>query len=397
MSGVPGNLGQVLMRLIIEADGGSRGNPGIAGSGTAILDADSGVLLASIAKFIGVATNNVAEYVALLSGLEYIHEHHPHAAIEVRMDSKLVIEQMSGNWKIKHPDMMELAQKAQQIAREHNVVYRWIPREQNSRADALANKAMDERTDSISQPGGTEASAPTNSSVTEFNSEAPSSVRAPGGVSSELTTLILVRHGRTSLTESKRISGRGGADPSLSEAGLNDAAKAATAISQIGVSGVWQHLPKPTAIVSSPIRRTVETATEIARALDLSFSTEDDIAEISFGSWDGLTNEEARQSNPSLFESWRGSWDVKPDGGESLAEFDARILRGMQRIVSANRGGCVVVVAHVMPIRGFLRRAFDGGIAAYWRPQIAPCSISILRCWGDEAFEIVTANSTAHL
>lgn len=387
------------MQLVLEADGGSRGNPGLAGSGTYIFNAETGEEVASIARFVGTATNNVAEYLGLVAGLEYILEHHAGASVEVRMDSKLVIEQMSGNWKIKHPDMQVLAQQAQTFARQMRITYRWVPREQNSRADALANKAMDERSDSIlaAVVEPLNAGVPSNSAVTEFNDERPSSVRAPLGVTRPLTTVILVRHGRTALTESKRISGRGGADPELSAAGRQDAAKAADAIAQIGLSGTWKHLPKPTAVVASPIRRTVETAAAIAAKFSLSVSTEPDIAEISFGSWDGLTNDEARDQDPALFKSWQGSWTVAPPNGESLEAFDERLVRGMNRIVADNAGGCVVVVAHVMPIRGFLRKVFDGGIAAYWRPQIAPCSISILRCWGDQAYEIVTANSTSHL
>ena len=87
--------------LIIEADGGSRGNPGPAGSGAVVIDADTGEVILEIAKFIGVATNNVAEYLALKAGLEGAIGVNPSARILVRMDSKLVIEQMSGTWKIK--------------------------------------------------------------------------------------------------------------------------------------------------------------------------------------------------------------------------------------------------------------------------------------------------------
>ena len=134
--------------LIVEADGGSRGNPGPAGSGAVVIDADTGEVILEIARFIGVATNNVAEYLALKAGLEGALEINPAARILVRMDSKLVIEQMSGTWKIKHPDMIQLAAEVQRIARGHEIKFMWIPREENSRADALANKAMDESGDS---------------------------------------------------------------------------------------------------------------------------------------------------------------------------------------------------------------------------------------------------------
>ena len=89
----------------IEADGGSRGNPGPAAYGAVLFDADTREVIAERAETIGVATNNVAEYRGLIAGLELYQEHAPEAELEVRMDSKLVVEQMSGRWKIKHPDM----------------------------------------------------------------------------------------------------------------------------------------------------------------------------------------------------------------------------------------------------------------------------------------------------
>ena len=128
--------------FIIEADGGSRGNPGPSGSGAVIIDAQTGEIVVEIAKFGGVATNNVAEYKAVLAGLVEVFKLDPQARIQVRMDSKLVVEQMSGNWKIKHQDMQALAIEVQTLIAGKKVSWQWIPREQNSRADALANKAI---------------------------------------------------------------------------------------------------------------------------------------------------------------------------------------------------------------------------------------------------------------
>jgi len=391
--------------FVIEADGGSRGNPGPAGSGCVILD-ETGQVLVEIARFVGIATNNVAEYLGLVSGLEWILENSPDARVHVRMDSKLVVEQMSGNWKIKHPDMQQLAIRANALASQLVVSYQWIPREQNSRADALANRAMDESADSTTVLRGlaelAEQAAPVEShlpmsSVVEFNRALPSSVRAPGGVTEPLTTLILVRHGRTALTESKKISGSGGENPYLSEAGKDDARKVAAELAKIGSEGPWAHLDRPTVIVASPINRTVHTAEIIANELGLEVQIEDDIAEIAFGDWDGHTNDEVMAKWPTEFRNWQGSWQVSPPNGESLDAFDIRVQRGRRRILANNAGKTVVVVSHVMPTRGILRAANEGGISAYWRPQISPCSISIVRFWGDQAAEIVTMNSTSHL
>ncbi|MET8753007.1 bifunctional RNase H/acid phosphatase [Streptomyces sp. NPDC004667] len=130
-------------RFVVEADGGSRGNPGPAGYGAVVLDPATGETLAERAEFIGVATNNVAEYKGLIAGLRAAHELAPDATVLVRMDSKLVVEQMSGRWKIKHPDMKPLAAEAAKVLPRAQVTYEWIPRERNKHADRLANEAMD--------------------------------------------------------------------------------------------------------------------------------------------------------------------------------------------------------------------------------------------------------------
>ncbi|MFH9983865.1 bifunctional RNase H/acid phosphatase [Streptomyces sp. NPDC017179] len=132
-----------MREFIVEADGGSRGNPGPAGYGAAVLDAATGQTLAEHAEYLGVATNNVAEYRGLLAGLRAAHALDPAAAVHVRMDSKLVIEQMSGRWKIKHPDLKPLATAAGRVFPADRVTYEWIPRERNKHADRLANEAMD--------------------------------------------------------------------------------------------------------------------------------------------------------------------------------------------------------------------------------------------------------------
>ena len=136
------------MKLVIEADGGSRGNPGPAGYGAVVCDAGSGDVLAERSEGIGYATNNVAEYQGLIAGLraavELAGAGGPDVEVEVRMDSKLVVEQMSGRWKIKHPAMQPLARQAGELVEQlGSTRFTWIPRERNKRADRLANLAMD--------------------------------------------------------------------------------------------------------------------------------------------------------------------------------------------------------------------------------------------------------------
>ncbi|MGW2504995.1 reverse transcriptase-like protein, partial [Streptomyces sp. NPDC001588] len=132
-----------MREFIVEADGGSRGNPGPAGYGSVVRDAATGETLVERAEFIGTATNNVAEYRGLLAGLSAARELDPAARVHVRMDSKLVVEQMSGRWKIRHPDMRPLAMRAAAVLPAGQVTYEWIPRERNKHADRLANEAMD--------------------------------------------------------------------------------------------------------------------------------------------------------------------------------------------------------------------------------------------------------------
>jgi len=130
------------MKVIIEADGGSRGNPGPAGYGAVVLDAATEEVLAECSEGLGVATNNVAEYRGLIAGLQAALDLGA-VDVEVRMDSKLVVEQMAGRWKVKHPAMRPLARAAGELVAElGSVRFGWIPRARNGRADALANQAM---------------------------------------------------------------------------------------------------------------------------------------------------------------------------------------------------------------------------------------------------------------
>src|SRR3954471_19172544 len=176
--------------VVIEADGGSRGNPGKAAYGAVLMDAQTREVIAEAAECIGIATNNVAEYRGLVAGLELYREHTPGAELEVRMDSRLVVEQMSGSWKIKHPDLKPLALQAKALA-PHGTTYTWIPREQNKHADRILNEAWDAA-----------AGKPVRGRRPE---PGPAPRRASGVVPVETTTLILVRHGVTVHTAGRRF------------------------------------------------------------------------------------------------------------------------------------------------------------------------------------------------
>ena len=153
-------------RLLIEADGGSRGNPGPAGYGAVVMDHDTGEVLAERAAGLGRATNNVAEYRGLIAGLTaaaHLSRVFDVSSVSVQMDSKLVVEQMSGRWKVKHPDMIPLARQAADLLRSlpgPPVRFQWIPREKNKHADRLANEAMDAQAEGRAWEGETEAALP---------------------------------------------------------------------------------------------------------------------------------------------------------------------------------------------------------------------------------------------
>ena len=126
----------------IYTDGGSRGNPGPAASG-AVLFAGDGTVLAEIGEYLGIATNNVAEWSALVSGLQRARELGVED-IAIRMDSELVVRQVTGVYRVKHADLIPLHAKAKSLLRTFKSVdIRHVPRKQNAAADAVVNQCLD--------------------------------------------------------------------------------------------------------------------------------------------------------------------------------------------------------------------------------------------------------------
>jgi broad specificity phosphatase PhoE len=224
----------------------------------------------------------------------------------------------------------------------------------------------------------------------------PGSARAPRGADlGEPTVLLLVRHGRTPLTEQRRMSGIGGADPGLSAAGRGDAAGAAALLAAPdGPASVGPDVVRVDAVVCSPLRRTRETAGIIADRFGLPVTPIDGWAEIGFGAWDGLTYGEIAARWPDELAAWQGSATVAPPGGESLDDHAARIRAARAELVAAHPGRTVVVVAHVTPIRCVVAEALDAGPAALWRTRISPASVTAVRYWADGGVEVLTVNRT---
>ena len=128
--------------FVVTADGGARSNPvGPAAYGAVVYENNE--VVKEIGASIGIASNNVAEYQGLIAALKAVNEIDPTATILVKMDSKLVVEQMSGRWKVKHPNMQKLVKRAFATHDPTLVTYQWIPREENSHADSILNDVLD--------------------------------------------------------------------------------------------------------------------------------------------------------------------------------------------------------------------------------------------------------------
>lgn len=132
------------MKLRAFTDGGARGNPGIAGYGIYIED-EKGKKIYEENKFLGIKTNNEAEYMGLIGALSWIKENYPEAEIEIYSDSQLLVRQMKKVYKVKASHLKDLWAKAQELCQGKTIEFKEIPREQNTEADLLANKAMDNK------------------------------------------------------------------------------------------------------------------------------------------------------------------------------------------------------------------------------------------------------------
>jgi ribonuclease H / adenosylcobalamin/alpha-ribazole phosphatase len=357
--------------VVIEADGGSRGNPGPAAYGAVLKDADTGEVIAEDGSTIGVASNNVAEYSGLIAGLKLAEEFAPGADIEVRMDSKLVVEQMSGRWKIKHASMKPLALEANRLA-PPGTTYTWVPREQNKHADRLANEALDGERDGVTVGG-----AEPESLIEEIESPAEQAQGEPrqrgwSPSAGPPTTLVLVRHGVTAHTTEKRFSGGlASANPGLSDEGRDQIRSVASWLSPLA--------ERVDAVVTSPVRRTRESAEILAEALGHPLQEEPGFAEMEFGAWDGMTFVEVAEKHQADLDKWLGSLDVAPGGsGESFRSVEERVLAGLQRMLDAHAGKTVVVVSHVTPIKTLVAHAVDAPLTSLFRMELSPGSVTVL-------------------
>lgn len=374
----------------------------------------------------------MAEYKGLIAGLRAAHELAPDAVVLVRMDSKLVVEQMSGRWKIKHPDMKPLAAEAAKILPRSQVTYEWIPREKNKHADRLANEAMDAgkrggqwepsgstavfdrsaaralATPPASGPPGDAAAgaaavraalAASAAPAADTLFAEPAAEEAPAGAPAAGTgwgpdlgapaTLVLLRHGETALTPQKRFSGSGGTDPELSPAGRRQAAAVAEALAARGTVQ---------AVVSSPLRRCRETAQAVADRLGLPVAIEEGLRETDFGAWEGLTFAEVRARFPDDLQAWLDSPKAAPTGGgESFATVTRRVSAARDRLVSAHAGRTVLVVTHVTPVKTLVRLALGAPPESLFKMELSAASLSAVAYYADGNASVRLLNDTGHL
>lgn len=147
----------MITQLLLNTDGGSRGNPGPAAYGYVVYDitgmslrsstgakGDAGIILEKCGNYLGITTNNQAEYAALIAGLTWVLAHHPTATLTIRMDSLLIVNQVKGEYKVKNPDLLPKFQEVMGLlSRLPSWSIHYVPRAQNSEADALVNLALD--------------------------------------------------------------------------------------------------------------------------------------------------------------------------------------------------------------------------------------------------------------
>ncbi|GLZ40476.1 bifunctional RNase H/acid phosphatase [Actinokineospora sp. NBRC 105648] len=379
--------------MLVEADGGSRGNPGPAGYGAVVLAAETGAVLAERAEGIGVATNNVAEYRGLIAGLRAAAELGADT-VEARMDSKLVVEQMSGRWQVKHPSMRPLADEARAIAAGFAFVsYTWIPRERNRHADRLANEAMDAqdsaKAQQVQQPQPDQPSRQTRPTQCADPEPRRSSPAGWSGAQGTPTKILLLRHGQTEMSVAKRYSGRG--DVPLTEVGEGQAAAAAARIAKL--DGIDAQTP----IIASPLGRTRQTATAVAQVVGGQVETHDGLIETDFGQWEGMTFTETAERDPELHGKWLSDTSVPAPGGESFDAVHRRVRRARDELITRFGGRTLIVVSHVTPIKSLLRMGLDVGPSLLFRLHLDLASLSIVEFYPDGNASVRLVNDISHL
>ncbi|WP_030918588.1 bifunctional RNase H/acid phosphatase [Streptosporangium amethystogenes] len=439
---------------VIEADGGSRGNPGPAGYGAVVKDAADGQILAETAESIGTQTNNVAEYRGLIAGLtSLLALAGDGAKVEVRMDSKLVIEQMAGRWKVKNEGLRPLALQAAALARRLKVTWRWIPREKNKDADRLANEAMDaaakgrtwrssgssspveEATGGRTSGGAASGSSASGSAVSEIRtsgSGAPATLTGGGPAedlllfdtddfdTDDLGAGVVTQEPAKQAERTTMPTGRGtGWRPPTSVAtslyllrhgetpfsverrfsGLGDPELTPNGIAQ-GEAAAAKLAGEPygiQVIVSSPLKRARATAEIIAARTGLEVVVEEGLREADFGDWEGHTFTEIQRRWPDELAAWLADPSAAPPGGESFGEAARRVQATGDLLIERYEGKTILAVSHVTPIKMLLRFALLAPLSALYRMHLDLSALSLIEYYADGPAVVKAFNDTSHL
>jgi broad specificity phosphatase PhoE/ribonuclease HI len=328
---------------------------------------------------LGRATNNVAEYSGLIAGLEAAAELGA-SRVTVRMDSKLVVEQMSGRWQVKHPDMKPLAKRAATLAAGFDRVdWEWVPRAKNTHADRLANEAMDEAAAgrvwaapiaSVSDPPDPAAEMPR-----------PTVVARDG----QPTRFLVIRHGETTYGVRGRFTGR--EDVDLTERGRRQATAVAERVRTFG----------PSVVLTSPLQRCRDTAAAIAAATGAAVTVDDRLLDEGLGDWTGLRVDEIERGWPAEFAVWRREPASAPPGGESFTQVRERVKPLMTESLTTHRGHTVALVTHGAVAKMILITALQVDPAVAYRLRVDTGSLSGFTVADDGSIVLWTLNDTVHL
>ena len=381
-----------MVSAVLYADGGSRGNPGPAGYGAVLLAQDGGAVLAERAAYLGRATNNVAEYSGLIAGLEAARELGI-GRLAVRMDSKLVIEQMSGRWQVKHPDMKPLAARATELLRGFAATtLDWVPRAQNSHADRLANEAMDAgmagrewTAVTVADPAGAGAGAAAGVRAPTGEPVADPAAVLPGALPSGATKVVVIRHGETTWGADGRFAGR--EDVPLTSRGRRQASSVGDRVKVLG----------PAIVLTSPLQRCRLTAKAIGGACGAPVLVDDALLDGALGEWTGLRPTEIEERWPAEFGVWRSDPDAPPPGGESFNEIRTRVAPLLTALVQRYRGRTVVLVTHAATSKMIVLSALDVPSDAAYRLRIDTASLSGFTIADDGSTVVWAVNETGHL
>jgi probable phosphoglycerate mutase len=201
-------------------------------------------------------------------------------------------------------------------------------------------------------------------------------------------SIVLVRHGVTDFTVAGKLDGRGGSDPSLNTEGLRQARAAASGVR-------WLIGDSPVSVITSSLRRAIETGAAIADELGVSSQVDAGWDEQNFGDWDDQSLSDLVARDPEALLRFRKDPHYARPGGEAHAELEARVLAAFGRATAA--GGTVVVASHRKPIMTVLAHVLEIPHERIWRLATAPASLTSVEVWADGGTSVAFVNDTSHL